>query len=330
MPERWGWVAFGLVIVTLLSLDLGLVHRRARVLSLREAALWTLVWVSTAALFAIGIFLWHPERVRAGLEFITGYLIEWSLSVDNVFVFAVIFAYFAVPMEYQHRVLFWGILAAVVLRAIFIFGGIQLVELFRPTIYVFGALLLYTAYKLFQQRGEEMDPGKNPIVRLVQKYLPFTPRYHGERFLVREGGQLVGTPLLLVLIVVNLADVMFAADSIPAILAITREPFIVYTSNIFAILGLRALYFLLAGVMRLFAYLQRGLSIVLSFVGVKMLLHEVVKIPIGFSLGFIVLVVGGSILASWLWPPGEEAQKPLPSPNPLPSRNPEEKPSREP
>lgn len=330
MPERWGWVAFALVIATLLSLDLGLVHRRARVLSLREAALWTIVWVSTAALFAIGIFLWHPERIRAGLEFITGYLIEWSLSVDNVFVFAVIFTYFVVPMEYQHRVLFWGILGAIMMRALFIFTGIKLVALFQPILYFFGALLIYTAYKLLRESKERADPARNPVVRWAQRHLPFTSHYHGQKFLVREGGKMVGTPLLLVLLAVEATDIMFAIDSIPAILAITREPFIVYTSNIFAILGLRALYFLLAGVMQVFVYLRVGLSIVLAFVGVKMFLHEIVKVPIGLSLGFIVLVIGSSILASWLWPPGEEAQKPLPSPNPLPGGNPGEKPFREP
>jgi tellurite resistance protein TerC len=288
------WVVFNIFVLGILAIDLLVLHRKAHAVSLREALAWSCVWVSLALLFGIGIYFFRGGE--KALEFLTGYVIEWSLSVDNLFVFLVIFSYFAVPSMYQHRVLFWGILGALVLRAIFIATGAALLANFHWMIYVFGGFLIFTGIKLLFVGEEKIEPEKNPAVRLVRRFINVTPEYHGQQFFIRKGGSLWATPLFLVLVVVETTDVIFAVDSIPAIFAITLDPFIVYTSNVFAILGLRALFFLLAGVMEMFRYLRVGLAFVLCFVGAKMLIAEFYKVPIGMSLG----VVGGILLISIL------------------------------
>jgi len=291
------WIGFNLFVLALLAIDLGVFHRKAHSVSIKEATAWSIVWVSLAMIFNLGIyFTWGEEKA---LEFFTGYVIEKSLSVDNLFVFLMIFQYFSTPAEYQHRVLFWGILGALVLRAIFIAAGSALLTQFHWMIYVFGAFLVFTGIKMFLQGDEKLEPNRNPVVRLFERWVPMTREYHGQRFMIRINGQTRATLLLLVLIVIETTDVIFAVDSIPAIFAVTQDSFIVYTSNIFAILGLRALYFMLAGVMQMFVYLKFGLSLVLCFVGAKMLLSDIYKIPIGASLAVIGTVLLLSIVASW-------------------------------
>ena len=290
------WVIFNVFVLGILALDLLVLHRKAHSVSLREALAWSCVWVSLALLFALGVYFFRGGE--KALEFLTGYVIEWSLSVDNLFVFLVIFSYFAVPSIHQHRVLFWGILGALVLRAIFIATGTALLTNFHWMIYVFGGFLIFTGIKLLFAGDEKIEPEKNPAVRLVRRFMNVTPDYHGQQFFIRKDGRLWATPLLLVLIVVETTDVIFAVDSIPAIFAITLDPFIVYTSNVFAILGLRALFFLLAGVMVMFRYLKVGLSFVLCFVGIKMVIVDFYKIPIGISLGVVAGILAISILAS--------------------------------
>lgn len=285
----------------MLTLDLGVFHRKAHAVTLKEAGIWSTVWIALALIFNLAIYwFWGPQKA---LEFITGYLIEKSLSVDNLFVFLMIFQYFAVPAVYQHRVLFWGILGALIMRAIFIAVGTALLENFHWMIYVFGGFLIFTGIKMLLHGDEKLDPEKNPVLRLVRRLLPITPEYRGQSFFVRDCDKLCATPLIMVLVVVETTDLIFALDSIPAIFAITRDPFIVYTSNVFAILGLRALYFLLAGIMQMFRYLKIGLSLVLCFVGAKMMIIEIYKIPIGMSLAVVgsilLLSVIASMLAQW-------------------------------
>jgi tellurite resistance protein TerC len=292
------WVVFNIFVLGILAVDLLVLHRKAHTVSLREALAWSCVWVSLALIFGVGIYFF--QGAEKALEFLTGYVIEWSLSVDNLFVFLVIFSYFSVPPIYQHRVLFWGILGALVLRAVFIATGSALLANFHWMIYVFGAFLVFTGIKLLFVGEEKIEPEKNPAVRLVRRFIKITPDYQGQRFFIRKDGKLWATPLFLVLVVVETTDVIFAIDSIPAIFGITLDPFIVYTSNVFAILGLRALFFLLAGVMEMFRYLRVGLSFVLCFVGLKMLLAEFYKIPIGISLGVVGGILLISILASML------------------------------
>jgi tellurite resistance protein TerC len=293
-PLMWG--GFTAFILAMLALDLGVFHRKAHEVSVREAFLWSVVWIGLALSFNLLVWQWFgPTR---GLEFLTGYLIEKALSVDNVFVFLVVFSFFAVPALYQHRVLFWGIVGAIVMRAIFILAGAALLERFHWIIYVFGAVLVATGVKLFLQRNEQMDPGKNVVLRLFRRFVPSTDEYHGQRFTVVKNGRRYATPLLAVLVAIEATDLIFAVDSIPAIFAVTRDPFIVYTSNIFAILGLRAMYFLLAGVMDRFRYLKPGLAAVLVFVGVKMMIVEIYKIPIAVSLGVVAAILTVSIVAS--------------------------------
>jgi tellurite resistance protein TerC len=292
------WVVFNVFVLGILAVDLLVLHRKAHTVSLREALAWSCVWVSLALAFGVGIYV--IQGGEKALEFLTGYVIEWSLSVDNLFVFLVIFSYFSVPPIYQHRVLFWGILGALVLRALFIATGTALLANFHWMIYVFGAFLIFTGIKLLFVGEEKIEPEKNPAVRLVRRFVKITPEYQGQRFFVRKDGKLWATPLFLVLVVVETTDVIFAIDSIPAIFGITLDPFIVYTSNVFAILGLRALFFLLAGVMEMFRYLRVGLSFVLCFVGLKMLIAEFYKIPIGISLGVVGGILMISILASML------------------------------
>lgn len=295
-PLLWGgFIAF---VLGMLALDLGVFHRKAHEVTLKEAAVWSAVWVGVAALFTGGVWLWFgPERA---LEMTTGYLIEKALAIDNIFVFAVIFSAFAIPAAYQHRVLFWGVLGALVMRAAFILAGGAFLQRFHWAMYVFGGVLAITGVKLLVQRDHEVHPERNPIVRALQRLLPVTHEPAGDRFTLVRNGKRYATPLLLALVSVEVADLVFAVDSIPAIFAVTSDPFIVFTSNILAILGLRSLYFLLAGVITKFAYLKIGLSLVLIFVGAKMLLMGVVKVPIAASLLVIVTILGAAIAASLL------------------------------
>ena len=297
----WLWIGFHLFIFAMLALDLGVFHRKAHVISFRESLGWTIAWVTLALLFNLGI--WRVRGEGPALEFLTGYLIEYSLSMDNVFVFALLFSYFSVPQEYRHRVLFWGVLGALVMRATMIGLGAALIAKFTWIIYVFGAFLVLTGIKMLIKRDEEIHPERNPIVRLFKRFVPVTHEYRGQNFLVKEAGRWVATPLLLVLVLVEVSDLIFAVDSIPAIFAVTRDPFIVYTSNVFAIMGLRSLYFVLGGVIDKFHLLKLGLGVVLAFVGVKMLLaHTEWKIGTPLSLGVIAGVLGLSITLSLLFP----------------------------
>jgi tellurite resistance protein TerC len=282
----------------MLSLDLGFFHRKAHAIGMREALIWSVVWISLALVFNAGVYWWFgPERA---LEFLTGYLIEKALSVDNLFVFLVLFSYFAVPAKLQHRVLFWGIVGALVMRAGFIFAGSALIQMFHWVIYVFGAFLVFTGIKLLAARENQVHPERNLVLRLFRKVVPSVPQYHGSRFWIKQSGRRFVTPLLTVLVVIEATDIVFAVDSIPAIFAITRDPFIVFTSNIFAILGLRALYFLLAGMIGRFRYLKVGLGLVLVFVGAKMLLTDIIHVPIVLSLSVVGGLIGGSIAFSML------------------------------
>jgi tellurite resistance protein TerC len=291
----------------MLSLDLGLFNRKAHTIKYREAWIWSGVWVTLAGVFAALVF--HYLGRQRGLEFVTGYLIELSLSVDNLFVFLLIFSYFKVPARFQHRVLFWGVMGALVMRLTMIFIGAALIQRFHWIIYIFGAFLVYTGIKMFRQEEVEIHPDQNPVVRLVTRFLPISKQYDEEKFFTVQNGKRIGTLLLLVLIVVEVTDLVFAVDSIPAIFAITRNTFIVYTSNVFAILGLRSMYFLLAGVVEKFRYLRYGLAIVLTFIGIKMLIVAIgFHIPIWFSLAFVATVLLGSVAASLLFPAGEDSK----------------------
>jgi tellurite resistance protein TerC len=296
----WLWIGFSLFIFCMLGLDLGLFNRKAHAVRYREAWIWSGVWVTLAMLFAALVF--HHQGSQRGREFLTGYLIELSLSVDNLFVFLLIFSYFKVPSQYQHRVLFWGVLGALVMRLTMIFVGATLLNRFHWIIYIFGGFLIYTGIKMFKQEETEIQPDQNPVVRLVTHFLPITRYYEKKHFFTKVDGRRTGTLLLLVLIVVEVTDLVFAVDSIPAIFAITTDTFIVYTSNVFAILGLRSMYFLLAGVVEKFHYLRAGLAIVLTFIGVKMLLVAVsINIPIWISLVFVAVILLGSVGASLLF-----------------------------
>ena len=303
------WVGFTVFVLAMLALDLGVFHRKAHGVRFREALAWSTVWVGLALAFNLLVYHWFGAQ--RGLEFLTGYLIEKVLSVDNIFVFVVIFSFFAVPAAYQHRVLFWGILGALVMRAVFILAGAALLQRFHWIVYAFGGFLVITGVKLLLHRGDEIHPERNPVYRLFRRLVPAVSDYRGARFTVVENGKRYATPLLAVLVVVEATDVVFAVDSIPAIFAVTTDPFIVYTSNIFAILGLRALYFLLAGVMDKFHYLKVGLALVLCFVGVKMLLVDFYKIPIAASLAAVATLLAGSVAASLLRPRPEPLPRPL-------------------
>ncbi len=291
----WAWAAVLGLIIGMLAIDLA-AHRDAHVVSVREAATWSAIWVALGLGF--GVVVWTAYGPQAGGEYFTGYLIEKSLAVDNVFVFALIFSYFAIPREYQHRVLFYGVLGALVFRAIFIAGGVVLIENFAWILYLFGAFLVWTGWKMWRLRSTEPDPGRSPVVRLVRRLVPTTERLHGQKFWVREGGRWVATPLFVVLVLVEFTDIVFAVDSIPAIFAITTEPFLVFTSNAFAILGLRAMYFLLADLIHRFVHLKAGLAAILVLVGVKMLLLDVWKVPVWLSLGAIATCLAVAVLAS--------------------------------
>ncbi|MDZ7289289.1 MAG: TerC family protein [candidate division KSB1 bacterium] len=292
------WAVFGIFVSSMLLLDLGVLNRKAHALSIKEATIWSVVWIVSALLFAGGIFL--LETKARALEFLAGYLIEKSLSADNIFVFIMVFAYFDVSPMQQPRVLKWGILGAIVMRAVLIATGVTLINQFHWMTYVFGVLLLMTVIKMMLQGDEKFDPGKNWALQLLRRIIPVSKRYYDEHFFVRSDKGFFATPLLMVLVVIESSDLIFALDSIPAILAVTTDPFIVYTSNIFAILGLRALYFVLAGMVRVFEYLKPGIIIILTFVGVKMLIVDVYRIPIGISLAVIGVVLAISIIASWI------------------------------
>lgn len=313
MDQLWLWVGFNVFVLAMLAVDLGIFHRQAHTVSIREAAGWSAVWVALSLTFNYGIYRFMGRE--AGLEFLAGYLIEKALSVDNIFVFVLVFSYFRVPARYQHRVLFWGILGALLMRGAMIGAGAALIERFHWILYLFGAFLVFTGIRMAFQEEHDIEPESNPVVKLVRRFFPVTPAYHGQKFFVREqvGSRLrrVATPLFVVLVFVETTDLIFALDSIPAIFAVTRDPFLVYTSNVFAILGLRALYFLLAGVIHKFHYLKLGLSVVLVFVGVKMLLADLYHVPIGISLGVIAAVLTVAVVASLVFPKRVVAHDPV-------------------
>ena len=301
----WLWVIFIGFVLGLLAVDLGVFHRKAHVVSIKEAAIWTVIWVSLSLLFNLGLYLVEGKEIA--MQFLAGYLIEKSLNIDNIFVFIMLFSLFQVPAAYQHRVLFWGILGALILRGTLIGVGAFLIAQFQWMLYLFGAFLVYTGIRMALQKEDmHIDVESNRAVGLLRRVFPITDGYRGQRFLVMEKGVRMATPLLMVLVVVETTDLLFALDSIPAIFAITQDPFIVFTSNVFAILGLRALYFLLAGVMQSFRFLKYGLSMVLAFVGVKMLIADFYHVSIGLSLGVIAVILTVSILASLFFPKSEE------------------------
>ncbi|HXM61420.1 MAG TPA: TerC family protein [Terriglobales bacterium] len=297
------WILFNLFVVGMLVLDLGFLQRPGHTVKFREALTWSLVWIGLACAFAVLVYFWHGRGTA--MEFVTGYVIELSLSVDNLFIFLLIFRYFRVAADAQHKVLFWGIVGALVMRAIFIVVGISLIRRFHWITYVFGALLVYSGIKLFRQHGAGIEPEKNPVLRLFRRWVRVTDDYEGDKFVVRRG-RLYATPLLAVLVLVEATDLLFATDSIPAVLAITLNPFIVYTSNAFAVLGLRSMYFMLAGLMDLFHYLHYGLALVLVFIGVKMVSSNYYKIPTHVALGVVAGVLLISVLASLLKPRRQE------------------------
>lgn len=293
----WAWWAFIALILLLLVIDLKVVMRKPHQIKTREAAIYSAVWITLGLLFTGVIYVGLGSQ--AASQYITGYLIEKSLSIDNVFLWAMLFSYFAVPAAYQHRVLFWGIFGALVMRAGFIFGGIALLESLHWVVYIFGAILLFTAYRFFTHSEAEVNPDSNPVFRWARRVIPQTDGYRGEQFFVKEHGRLLATPLFIVLVVIELSDLLFAVDSVPAILAITQHEFLVFSSNAFAILGLRALYFLLADLQSRFVYLNKGLALILAFVGVKFMISEWYAIPTGYSLAFIAVVLTFTIVLSW-------------------------------
>ena len=296
MPDTVSWIIFAVAIFGLLALDLFVFHREAKPVRMREAAGWVAVWVALGLGFGAWIFV--TRGVTSGGEYLAGYLIEYSLSMDNVFVFAVLFAYFAVPAAYQHRLLFWGVMGAIVFRAIFILAGTALLESFHFVVYIFGAILLFTAWRMIAAGAEQVDPAANPVLRLMRRLIPITEGFEGQKFFTRRNGRVWATPLFAALVVIETSDIMFAIDSVPAILAITTDTFIVFTSNAFAIMGLRSLYFLLAGLIDRFEYLKYGLAALLAFAGVKMLLSDVFHIDVWWSLGIIVAILVASVAIS--------------------------------
>lgn len=320
MVENWtAFIVFNVFVLFMLALDLGVFHRHAHVVRLREAIGWSIFWVVLALLFNVGVWWFWPTTGsdltpnEAGLAFLAGYVIERALSIDNIFVFVVLFSYFCVQPQYHHKILFWGILGAMVLRAAFIFAGVELIRRFEWTLYIFSVFLVFTGIKMGMSKGVEVHPERNPVLKILSRVLPVTKGYVEGKFFTRVDGRLLATPMFVVLMMVETTDLVFAIDSIPAILAITQNMFIVYTSNVFAILGLRALYFALAGVMEYFHYLHYGLAAVLVFVGAKMLLdvHWHIEIGMGWSLGIVAILLGTATGASLLWP-----QKPKPLPGP--------------
>ena len=299
--EQILWIGFSVFVVVMMVLDLGMFHKKAHVVSIKEASAWCAVWIGLALLFNVGIYFWKgPNKA---LEFLTGYLIEEALSVDNLFVFIMIFSYFRVDRLYQHRVLFWGILGAIIMRAAFIGMGVALISKFHWIIYVFGGFLIVTGIKMAAQKDKELKPDKNPVLNLLRRWMPVTKDYEGGKFFVKRQKQIHATPLFVVLVLLETTDLVFAVDSIPAVLAISHDPLIVYTSNVFAILGLRSIFFALAGIIQLFQYLQYGLSVILVFVGIKMVISNFYKIPVAMALGVVAGILIISVIASLLWPP---------------------------
>ena len=301
--QALSWVLFNIFIVAMLVLDLKVLHRKPHLIGIRESLLETAGWIALA--LAFNVLIYFTSGRQTALEFLTGYLIEKSLSVDNLFVFLVLFNYFGVPSKYQHNVLFWGIVGAIFMRGAFILGGIALISRLHAVIYVFGAFLVFTGIKLAFQKEKEVHPEKNPVFRFMRRFFPLTERFEGDRFAVRRDAKILFTPLFVVLVMIESMDIVFAVDSIPAIFAVTLNPFIVYSSNMFAILGLRSLYFALAGMMHMFHYLSHGLSFVLVFIGVKMLLTDFYKIPIGAALLIVLGTLATSVVASLLFPPAK-------------------------
>lgn len=292
------WIWFNLFVLAMLALDLLVFNKKAHEIKVKEALLWSAFWIALALIFNAGIYFTQgPDQA---LRFLAGYLLEKSLSVDNLFVFLLIFTYFKVPAIYQHKVLFWGIVGALIMRALFILGGIALIHKFHWIVYILGVVLIISGIKLVSEKEKEVHPEKNVVLKLFRFFMPATTEYHGDKFFVKINGKTWATPMFIVLLIVETTDVVFAIDSVPAVLAISRDPFIVYTSNVFAILGLRALYFALSGIMQMFKYLHYGLAAILIFVGVKMLISEFYKVPVGIALGMIMLILSVSIAASLL------------------------------
>jgi tellurite resistance protein TerC len=297
MQTDWSfWVGFNVFVLLMLALDLGVFNRKAHLITIKEALIWSGVWIILAMCFNAFIYNWQGQT--KALEFFTGYVIEKSLSVDNIFVFVLIFSYFKTPAIHQHKILFWGIIGALIMRAAFIFAGVAILEKFHWAVYIFGTILIYTGYKMFIQKDKTIEPENNPVMKFFRRIMPFTNELHDGKFFVKQNGKRFATPLFLVLIVVETTDLIFAVDSIPAILAITQDEFIVYTSNVFAILGLRSLYFALAGMMDKFRYLSKGLALILIFVGLKMLIVDFYKMPILIALLVIVVILIISTIAS--------------------------------
>lgn len=314
MDNIWLWVGFNAFILAMLAIDLGLLHRKAHEVSVREASTWSAICVALALVFAGIVYGWQGRQ--PALEFLTGYVIEWSLSVDNIFVFVLVFSFFGVPRNVQHRVLFWGVLGALVMRGTLIIAGTYLISRFHWIMYVFGAFLVITGIRMAFHDNQSVHPDKNPVIKLIRRLLPVTDHYDGAKFFKKIDGRWWATPLFVVLAVVETTDLVFAVDSIPAIFAITTDPFLVYTSNVFAILGLRSLYFVLADIIDRFHLLQIGLSIVLTFVGVKMLIADLYKIPIGISLGVVFGVLALAVIASLMFPKEAETHIEPPTENP--------------
>lgn len=294
----WFWVIFNAFVLLMLALDLGVFHKKLHVVSVKEALIWSGIWIFLS--FCFNGFIYFTFGETKALEYFTGYVIEKALSVDNIFVFVLIFSFFKVPAIYQHKVLFWGIIGALIMRVIFIFAGVALLEKFHWTIYVFGAILIYTGIKMLLDREKKIEPEKNPVIKFFKKIIPTTNEFHEDKFFIKRQNKNYATPLFVVLIMIEITDLIFAVDSIPAILAVTKDHFIVYTSNVFAILGLRSLYFALADIIERFKYLAVGLAIILVFVGVKMVIIDIYKIPIHYSLIVILFILSISIVISFL------------------------------
>lgn len=302
------WIFFAIFIIAMLALDLGIINRKAHVIKMKEALLWTSFWVTLAVLFGGGVYYFY-DHIKA-MEFFTAYLIEYSLSIDNLFVFMLIFRYFGVPHAYEHKALFWGILLALITRAAFIFAGVALINLFGWVMYIFGAFLIYTGIKMALNKQTEVHPDKNIALKLLRKMMPVSQEFSGAKFFIVKRGIRYATPMLAVLLALETTDILFAVDSIPAVLAISKDPFIIYTSNVFAILGLRSLFFAISGLMKLFHLLHYGLAAILSFVGIKMLIEDFFHVPVTASLLVIASILAASILSSIIWPDKEEGEVP--------------------
>lgn len=296
----WFWIGFSIFLVGILALDLGIFHRKAKVIEPKEALIWSGIWFSISMVFDAIVFVWHGSQ--AGTEFLTGYMIEWSLSIDNVFVFVLIFSFFKVPAQYQYRVLFWGVVSALIMRGVLIGAGAALLANFHWIIFIFGGFLIFSGIRIAFHDDENANPNRNPMVRVFKKFVATSEEYDGQKFFTRKNGKRLATPLLTVLIAIEATDLAFAVDSIPAIFAITDEPFIVFTANALAVLGLRSLYFALAGIIHKFIYLKFGLALILVFVGVKMLVSDVYHMPAVLSLGIVLGILVGTVVVSLMSP----------------------------